>query len=288
VKQEEKLAGIQWVQDSLNKVMEAGLLVDGSFGRHTRASVRRFQELSGISVDGQVGDATCAAIDAALANMSKSSSVSKLPADAAPVISSHKGPSMDLSSIINLAQMVAPQFAPALGAVNPLLPVALNVLGEALGNTAPHTADSVAIAASNKLPDELATAIKSASDAYIKHVASAALTASAAQSPNPASMAPSAVAAPVTPTAVIPGSVVTSATTGGMYIDRVSSGAMQFALSVGSALLGSGLLDPAGPLAGTLKAYPVAGAFLAVASWFIHDRMVKASNDATAATTPSK
>jgi lysozyme family protein len=287
--QNEKLAGVRWIQDSLNKIQSSGLIVDGSYGRHTRAAIRKFQEVSSIAVDGQAGNETCSAIDAALVRMSKSSNISKSPADAAPVISSHKGRSMDLNSIINLAQLVAPKFVPALGAVNPLLPVAINVLGEALGAVGPHTLDSVSASASNKAADEVAMAIKTASEAYAKHIETAAAS-HAPVTQAPVTQAPVTHAPAMTTTTSMSTSTTTSPpSTGGLYVDRLSSGAMQIALAIGSALLGSGLLDPNGPLSGVLHAYPLAGALLAVVSWFIHDRMVKASNDATAATTePAK
>jgi lysozyme family protein len=63
------LTGIKWVQNSLNKVMGAGLVVDGSDGRHTHSAIRKFQTLHGLNADGQVGDLTCAALDAELARL---------------------------------------------------------------------------------------------------------------------------------------------------------------------------------------------------------------------------
>lgn len=77
------LTGIKWIQNSLNRIMAAGLVVDGSDGRHTHAAIRKFQVLHGLSPDGQAGDLTCAAIDAELA---------KLPAPVNPP----KGPTMDI------------------------------------------------------------------------------------------------------------------------------------------------------------------------------------------------
>lgn len=63
------LAGTKWVQDALNKVLELDdpLDVDGSFGRQTRAVLRRFQEGANLPANGLVDDDTCAALDAALA-----------------------------------------------------------------------------------------------------------------------------------------------------------------------------------------------------------------------------
>ncbi len=68
------LTGTKWLQDSINKLMlPTGdhLIVDGNYGRHTRAAVRTFQAFVGITADGLIGDQTCAAIDAALAKVTQ-------------------------------------------------------------------------------------------------------------------------------------------------------------------------------------------------------------------------
>jgi lysozyme family protein len=60
------LTGMQWVQDSLNKLMTPGsdqLDVDGVFGRFTRIAIRKFQESVGIEADGLIDDETCNMID---------------------------------------------------------------------------------------------------------------------------------------------------------------------------------------------------------------------------------
>lgn len=59
----------EWLQDALNKLLhlDPPLLIDGSYGRRTRAAVRLAQEALGIRVDGLAGPQTFAAIKAALA-----------------------------------------------------------------------------------------------------------------------------------------------------------------------------------------------------------------------------
>jgi lysozyme family protein len=57
----------KWLQASLNTLIKAGLKVDGSYGRRTRAAVKRFQKIAGIHVDGFAGDQTFDAIEDRLA-----------------------------------------------------------------------------------------------------------------------------------------------------------------------------------------------------------------------------
>jgi lysozyme family protein len=59
--------GTLWLQESLNTLVDAGLLDDGSFGRRTAAAVRQFQEANGLEVDGLCGPNTIAKIEARLA-----------------------------------------------------------------------------------------------------------------------------------------------------------------------------------------------------------------------------
>lgn len=63
------LSGAKWVQASLNIVAHQvpPLLVDGSYGRETRAAVRAFQAANGMAPTGLITDEFCNAIDAALA-----------------------------------------------------------------------------------------------------------------------------------------------------------------------------------------------------------------------------
>src|SRR5262249_6301138 len=57
-----------WVQDSLNKlkIADPPLVVDGNYGRLTRAAVTQFQQQAGITADGLVGPETIATIQKAL------------------------------------------------------------------------------------------------------------------------------------------------------------------------------------------------------------------------------
>ncbi|MGK7915756.1 MAG: D-alanyl-D-alanine carboxypeptidase family protein [Prochloraceae cyanobacterium] len=49
---------IKWVQRSLNKILGAGLTVDGIKGRKTRSAIKEFQFFAGITIDGKVGSQT--------------------------------------------------------------------------------------------------------------------------------------------------------------------------------------------------------------------------------------
>lgn len=54
----------QWVQSSLNKIMESNLTIDGIIGPLTTQVIRDFQELSGLyPIDGIVGSQTQTAIE---------------------------------------------------------------------------------------------------------------------------------------------------------------------------------------------------------------------------------
>jgi lysozyme family protein/peptidoglycan hydrolase-like protein with peptidoglycan-binding domain len=276
--QPEKLTGVRWLQDSLNKIQGAGLTVDGSYGRHTRAAVRRFQSLHSLSVDGQAGDLTCSAIDVELAIMPKSEGIPTevhptLP-PASTVIDTQKGRSMDFTSIINLAQLVAPKFVPALGAVNPLLPVALDVLGKALGADGPHTNDTVVTAARDKLPDEVANAIKSAAVEYAKHVTGAATSIGVTVGEQVIPSAPAVSAPAAKPVQQLP-------STGGVLMNTWIQSVLHVISGLGGIIAGSGLMDPNGPIAGLTAGRPVLGLLFVVASSLINHYMIKASNEAT-------
>lgn len=58
-------AYVRWVQQALNRIVGAGLAVDGISGRQTRAAVRRFQRQAGLQTDGVVGARTERALVAA-------------------------------------------------------------------------------------------------------------------------------------------------------------------------------------------------------------------------------
>jgi lysozyme family protein len=60
--------GTLWLQESLNKLMNAGLLNDGSYGRRTAAAVRQFQEANGLTADGLSGPETISKLEAMLAS----------------------------------------------------------------------------------------------------------------------------------------------------------------------------------------------------------------------------
>lgn len=54
----------QWVQSSLNKIMESNLTIDGIIGPLTKRVIRNFQELAGLyPTDGIVGPQTQTAIE---------------------------------------------------------------------------------------------------------------------------------------------------------------------------------------------------------------------------------
>ena len=54
------------LQADLNAILGAGLVVDGRFGKLTRAALMRFQLMHGCDVDGQIGPQTWAAVDGVL------------------------------------------------------------------------------------------------------------------------------------------------------------------------------------------------------------------------------
>ena len=49
---------VKWLQASMNKLINAGLTVDGMFGKNTYNAVKDFQRLNGLAVDGIVGTNT--------------------------------------------------------------------------------------------------------------------------------------------------------------------------------------------------------------------------------------
>jgi lysozyme family protein len=58
--------GVSWLQTELNAVQDAGLAVDGSYGRFTRMAVRQFQAAHGLDVDGLAGPLTLALLEKAV------------------------------------------------------------------------------------------------------------------------------------------------------------------------------------------------------------------------------
>lgn len=194
----------RWLQRSLNAVMAAGLVVDGSVGRHTSSALRKFQELHGLRVDGVLGTESTTALYNAVA---------QLPPEPEPT--TPKGTTM--TDIIAL-------------------------IGEALGLAKPHTPRSVAEGAVNSDPGELADALITAHNEVITPKGDGA----------------------------------------GMFVNEWQSLGWHIVTGFGSVLVGSGLFDVDGPLAGMAKSHPLIGVVLAiigpVANWW----MVRASNDATA------
>lgn len=57
---------VNWLQESLNKLVDAKLTVDGKYGDATHDAVRKFQTAHGLTVDGWAGIETQAAIVNAL------------------------------------------------------------------------------------------------------------------------------------------------------------------------------------------------------------------------------
>jgi hypothetical protein len=81
-------AYMAWVQASLNRIMRAGLTVDGRFGPRTKGAVQAFQRARGLPADGVVGPRTEKALIAAGASMPPATSASgtgTAPTRACPV-----------------------------------------------------------------------------------------------------------------------------------------------------------------------------------------------------------
>jgi peptidoglycan hydrolase-like protein with peptidoglycan-binding domain len=55
---------VAWLQASLNKLMAAGIVVDGNYGRQTRNAVIAFQQGHRLEPDGLAGPLTIAALPA--------------------------------------------------------------------------------------------------------------------------------------------------------------------------------------------------------------------------------
>lgn len=62
-----KEGSVQWLQSSLNKLTNAGLVVDGVYGEKTREAVSGYQQVHELEVDGWAGPATVASILESLA-----------------------------------------------------------------------------------------------------------------------------------------------------------------------------------------------------------------------------
>jgi peptidoglycan hydrolase-like protein with peptidoglycan-binding domain len=57
---------VKWLQESLNKLVDAKLVADGSYGKATHDAVKKFQTAKGLVSDGWAGILTTAAIIKAL------------------------------------------------------------------------------------------------------------------------------------------------------------------------------------------------------------------------------
>ena len=60
------LYSVKWLQESLNKLVNAGLTTDGNYGDATKEAVKQFQTAHGLEADGWAGALTTAAIIDAL------------------------------------------------------------------------------------------------------------------------------------------------------------------------------------------------------------------------------
>ena len=78
---------VRWLQGTLNRVMGAGLAVDGVYGSRTRAAVRAFQVRQGLPADGVVGERTERALVAADAGRPPSTGTTPATAGPRPEVS---------------------------------------------------------------------------------------------------------------------------------------------------------------------------------------------------------
>ena len=53
---------VEWLQESLNQLQNAGLTVDGDYGEKTREAVRVYQQANSLAADGWAGADTSASI----------------------------------------------------------------------------------------------------------------------------------------------------------------------------------------------------------------------------------
>lgn len=94
-------AYIQWVQQSLNKIMELRLAVDGIRGSKTRSAIRDFQRHNGLAVDGIVGSNTERVLIAAGANQPPRTNVHTPPSRTGTDIHT-PSPASDSFGILNV------------------------------------------------------------------------------------------------------------------------------------------------------------------------------------------
>jgi hypothetical protein len=118
-------------------------------------------------------------------------------------------------------------------------------LGDSLGEDGPHTAASVANTMTTIKPDELTRVLET-------------VAINALGDPNPRPRP-----------------------TGAENVSQVGSGLLHVLTGIGGVLVGSGLCDPNGPLAGLEHAYPIFGAVMAVVGSLTNWFLVNRSNTAT-------
>lgn len=62
---------VKWLQTALNRVMDAGIIIDGDFGGGTYGAVCAFQGRCGLTADGWAGEATVSKLTAILSGKEK-------------------------------------------------------------------------------------------------------------------------------------------------------------------------------------------------------------------------
>lgn len=65
-----KVGSVEWLQDSLNMLTGAGLVVDGDYGPMTKRAIEEYQGDEGLTVDGWAGPETINTIVADLEKLS--------------------------------------------------------------------------------------------------------------------------------------------------------------------------------------------------------------------------
>lgn len=98
----------RWIQQSLNQLINAGLVVDGIVGPRTRAAIRNFQAQHGLTVDGIVGPRTEAAMIAAGAPPPPGATPSPIPVPPVPPVPSidPNDPRIDVSAKFSLQRLL--------------------------------------------------------------------------------------------------------------------------------------------------------------------------------------
>lgn len=77
---------VKLIQTALNKLLGAGLIVDGSYGKLTKAAVEKFQKANGLEVDGWAGKLTWAVMQVALAKLEAPAAMAKVQEAQAVVV----------------------------------------------------------------------------------------------------------------------------------------------------------------------------------------------------------